>query len=105
MVLGIEDDIEEGTDDLRRNAVMAYMELLEKPNLPDCLLQLISWVLGEYIVFVEEDFVENVISKLIKFLSMLCKGNCLTKKPSGEAYVGINNRRSRAIRMTSSKSF
>ena len=105
MVLGIEDDIEEGTDDLRRNAVMAYMELLEKPNLPDCLLQLISWVLGEYIVFVEEDFVENVISKLIKFLSMQCKGNCLTKKPSGEAYVRIKNRRSRAIRMTSSKSF
>lgn len=90
IVVGIEDDTEEGTDDLRRNAVIAYMELLEKPNLPDCLLQLISWVLGEYIVFVEEDFVENVIGQLIKFLSMLCKGNCqATKKPSGEAYIGI----------------
>ena len=89
MVLGIEDDIEEETDDLRRNAVIAYMELLEKPNLPDCLLQLISWVLGEYILYVEEDFVENVIGQLIKFLSMLCKGNCQAKNPFGEAYVGI----------------
>ena len=71
MVLDIEDDIEEGTDDLRRNAVIAYMELLEKPNLSDCLLQLISWVLGEYVLYMEEDFVENVIGQLIKFLSML----------------------------------
>ena len=95
MVLGIEDDIEEGTDDLRRNAVIAYMELLEKPNLPDCLLQLISWVLGEYILYVEEDFVENVIGQLIKFLSMLCKGNCQAKNPFGEAYVGIQQQKNK----------
>ena len=73
------------------------MELLEKPNLPDCLLQLISWVLGEYIVFVEEDFVENVIGQLIKLLSMLCKGNCQTKKnPPLRHMLGFNNRRTRA---------
>ena len=40
----------EGTDDedtdteLRQDAVSSYMELLDKPNLPDILVKIICWV-------------------------------------------------------------
>lgn len=46
--------IAEGVDDdahnnkFRTYAVNTYVKLLEKPVLPDILLQVISWVLGEY---------------------------------------------------------
>ena len=42
--------IAEGTDDedtdaeLRLDAVSAYVELLDKPNLPDILVKIICWV-------------------------------------------------------------
>ena len=42
--------IAEGTDDegtdmeLRQDAVSNYIELLDKPNLPDVLIKMICWV-------------------------------------------------------------
>ena len=46
--------IAEGTDDedtdaeLRLDAVSAYVELLDKPNLPDILVKIICWVSGKF---------------------------------------------------------
>lgn len=73
---GIDDD-EDATDDLRRHAVISYVELLEKPNLPDILIQLICWVLGEYIYCIQSDEIESVLMKFIKlieknFQGMIC---------------------------------
>ena len=39
---GTED--EQADEDLRRFAVSSFMDLLEKPHIPDILLRLISWV-------------------------------------------------------------
>lgn len=39
---------QEADDDLRLYAVESYLDLAQKPNLPDILVQVIAWVLGEY---------------------------------------------------------
>ena len=44
--VGEEDD--EDSTALRRDAVLTYLELLDKPVLPEVLVQVMSWVLGEY---------------------------------------------------------
>lgn len=48
-----DDVISEATRDLRAHALISYVELLEKPSsattLPDLLVKLICWVLGEYL--------------------------------------------------------
>lgn len=54
--------------ELRRNAVFAYVNLMEKLMLPDILVKLICWVVGEYID--EEDGYD--IGEIInKFYAML----------------------------------
>lgn len=59
-LIGIDDDVDDDNDDessatveLRRNAVFAYVNLMEKPMLPDILVKMIAWVVGEYVI--EED--------------------------------------------------
>ncbi|XP_001641922.2 AP-4 complex subunit epsilon-1 isoform X2 [Nematostella vectensis] len=47
-------DDEELDDELRRFAVLSYLDLLEKPALPDILIHVICWVLGEYSYIVSE---------------------------------------------------
>ena len=42
MYLGTEDD--EIDKELRNNAVLSYLELLDKPHLPDILIKIICWV-------------------------------------------------------------
>lgn len=39
---------EEADNEMRRFAVLSYIDLLEKPVLPDILVWIICWVLGEY---------------------------------------------------------
>eukprot|EP01122_Echinamoeba_exundans_P013933 TRINITY_DN6190_c0_g1_i1.p1 TRINITY_DN6190_c0_g1~~TRINITY_DN6190_c0_g1_i1.p1 ORF type:complete len:1271 (+),score=303.12 TRINITY_DN6190_c0_g1_i1:34-3813(+) len=39
---------QEADDELRLYAVESYLDLAQKPNLPDILVQVIAWVLGEY---------------------------------------------------------
>eukprot|EP00891_Asterochloris_glomerata_P002814 jgi/Astpho2/2814/fgenesh1_pm.00050_%23_25_t len=45
---GAGEDNEQADAELRGQAVQSYLELLEKPKLPQVLLQVICWVLGEY---------------------------------------------------------
>ena len=56
------------TIDLRRNAVFAYVHLMDKPILPDVLVKLICWVVGEYIDPEDGYYMEEVISKLYALL-------------------------------------
>jgi AP-4 complex subunit epsilon-1 len=39
---------QDADDELRLYAVESYLDLAQKPNLPDILVQVIAWVLGEY---------------------------------------------------------
>ncbi|XP_068743857.1 uncharacterized protein [Montipora capricornis] len=64
----------EGTDDedadneIRRFAVTTYMGLLEKPVLPDILVRVISWVLGEYSYTASEYEPEFILDELTNLL-------------------------------------
>ena len=45
-----DDVISEATRDLRDHALISYVELMERPTvLPDLLVKLICWVVGEYL--------------------------------------------------------
>eukprot|EP00397_Hematodinium_sp_SG-2012_P004969 GEMP01004985.1.p1 GENE.GEMP01004985.1~~GEMP01004985.1.p1 ORF type:complete len:979 (+),score=207.70 GEMP01004985.1:87-3023(+) len=57
-------------DELRRFAVNSYVKLLEKPRLPDLLVQLVSWVLGEYarLVTVDGYTIDDVVDLLCEVL-------------------------------------
>lgn len=62
---------DEALDDaLRRYAVNCYVKLLEKPRLPDLLVQLIAWVLGEYarLVTVDGYSIDDVVDLLSEVL-------------------------------------
>jgi len=71
---GIDDEAEtnadSATDDLRRNAVISYMELLRKPNLPEILIKLVVWVLGEYISLIEYYDVGDILQNMYRMLEM-----------------------------------
>ncbi|KAK2565268.1 AP-4 complex subunit epsilon-1 [Acropora cervicornis] len=64
----------EGTDDedadneIRQFAVMSYMDLLEKPVLPDILVRVICWVLGEYSYTASEYESEVILEELVALL-------------------------------------
>lgn len=45
---GTGEDDEEADAGLRQEAVESYLQLLDKPKLPQILLKVIAWVLGEY---------------------------------------------------------
>ena len=80
-ILGIDgdddDDDDDATDDLRRNAVISYLNLLNKASLPDIVVQLICWVLGEYFDLLEDYDVQDIIDKLY---------NLLPRKHTGKLY-------------------
>jgi len=63
-----QDDQED--DELRRFAVNCYIKLLERPRLPDLLVQLVAWVLGEYAILVTVDgyTVDDVVDLLTEVL-------------------------------------
>jgi len=63
-----QDDQED--DELRRFAVNCYIKLLERPGLPDLLVQLVAWVLGEYACLVTVDgyTVDDVVDLLTEVL-------------------------------------
>ena len=71
-----EDDvISEATRDLRAHALISYVELLEKPSsattLPDLLVKLICWVLGEYLDGDDGDSgydVKQIVQKMVDLL-------------------------------------
>lgn len=64
-----EDEEDDATDDLRRNAVIAYVDLMGKQSLPDILIQLICWVVGEYIDLLQNYDVEDVLEKFYQMLT------------------------------------
>ena len=45
---GAGEEDEAADAELRSQAVASYLALLQKPKLPDILLKVICWVLGEY---------------------------------------------------------
>jgi 3-hydroxyacyl-CoA dehydrogenase len=51
---GREGGLAKMVEDLRKYAASQYYELLEKPVLPDNLVQVLCWVLGEYGYLPEE---------------------------------------------------
>lgn len=67
---GIDEDEEsdDATLDLRRHAVMAYIGLLDKPVIPDILIQLACWVVGEYFDLIEDYTADDVVALLYKVL-------------------------------------
>lgn len=66
--------IAEGTEDeatdqeLRLDAVETYVGLLEKPSLPDVLIKIICWVVGEYAYVLEDTESEEVLEKVTQLL-------------------------------------
>ncbi|KAK3754940.1 hypothetical protein QZH41_019358 [Actinostola sp. cb2023] len=61
-------DDEEAEEELRRFAVVSYLDLLEKPVLPDILVQVICWILGEYSYVASDIESESVTEKLSSLL-------------------------------------
>lgn len=55
---------EDADDDLRIEAVERYAEIVGKPNLPELLVQLAAWVLGEYGVRIESLTVDELMNRL-----------------------------------------
>ena len=62
--------IAEGTDDddldneLRIQAVSEYMSLLKRVQLPDILMHVVAWVIGEYAYLVDHLSLEQVLDQL-----------------------------------------
>eukprot|EP00111_Clytia_hemisphaerica_P002601 TCONS_00007391-protein len=63
-----DDVISEATRDLRDHALISYVTLMDKPCLPDLLVKLVSWVVGEYI---EEDMGYDLKSIVEKMTNMI----------------------------------
>ncbi|XP_015753041.1 PREDICTED: AP-4 complex subunit epsilon-1-like [Acropora digitifera] len=61
-------DEEDADNEIRRFAVVSYMDLLEKPVLPDILVRVICWVLGEYSYTASEYEPEVILEELITLL-------------------------------------
>lgn len=64
MAEGTGGDDEEGDLELRIEAVESLIELMDKPSLPDVLVQCMAWVLGEYGYLSETLTKEEIIDKL-----------------------------------------
>jgi AP-4 complex subunit epsilon-1 len=66
--------IAEGSDDdnadaeLRLYAVSSYLNLMDKPNLPDILVQVIAWVVGEYSYLSDDVTPQEVLHKMCALL-------------------------------------
>ena len=58
------DDDEEADDDLRSDAVETMLQLIDKPALPNTLLQVMFWVLGEYGYLAESMKVAEITDKV-----------------------------------------
>ncbi|XP_066270284.1 AP-4 complex subunit epsilon-1-like [Branchiostoma lanceolatum] len=64
----------EGTDDesedaeLRLHAVQSYLGLVERPHLPDILVQVSCWTLGEYSYLLTDVEPQNVLLRLLPLL-------------------------------------
>ena len=67
---GIDEDefSDDATEDLRRYAVISYISILDKPVLPDILVQLACWVVGEYLDCVDDYDSEDITKLLCKVL-------------------------------------
>ncbi|CAK4084297.1 unnamed protein product [Aphanomyces euteiches] len=61
-------DDEEQDMELRRDAVDTYLELLEKPVLPDILVCTMAWVLGEYGYLSEAMHVDEIAERLCEMI-------------------------------------
>ncbi|KAF0694415.1 Aste57867_14712 [Aphanomyces stellatus] len=61
-------DDEEQDMELRRDAVDTYLELLEKPVLPDILVCTMAWVLGEYGYLSEAMHVDEIAERLCELI-------------------------------------
>src|SRR5690554_3800625 len=57
-------DDEEGDLELRIEAVESLIELMDKPSMPDVLVQCMAWILGEYGYLSETLTKEEIIDKL-----------------------------------------
>ena len=79
---GIDDDSSDGDEvvtseatlDLRRNAVFSYVTLMEKPSLPDVLVKLICWVVGEYVDSDDGYDMKEIVDKLYGMLDRRFNG-------------------------------
>eukprot|EP00794_Sanderia_malayensis_P009386 gene9386-10375_t len=63
-LIGEGSDDDELDTDLRLYAVNSYLDLIEKPSLPDILIHLICWVIGEYSYLATHFEPEAVMDKL-----------------------------------------
>ncbi|XP_024531548.1 AP-4 complex subunit epsilon [Selaginella moellendorffii] len=61
---GAGEEDEDADSHLRSSAVQAYLQILKEPKLPSILLQVISWVLGEYGIADGSHSAEFIIGKL-----------------------------------------
>ncbi|RHY08872.1 hypothetical protein DYB37_000512, partial [Aphanomyces astaci] len=61
-------DDEDQDAELRRDAVDTYLELLEKPVLPDILVCTMAWVLGEYGYLSEAMHVDEIAERLCELI-------------------------------------
>ncbi|XP_078360431.1 uncharacterized protein LOC144644775 isoform X2 [Oculina patagonica] len=61
-------DDEEADNETRRFAVLSYIDLLEKPVLPDILVWVICWVLGEYSYTASEYEPQFILEQLFSLL-------------------------------------
>ena len=55
---------EESDEALRKFAAQTYYEVLNKPNLPDVLMQVVCWVLGEYGYLCEGVSLQEILERL-----------------------------------------
>eukprot|EP00899_Mesostigma_viride_P027947 jgi/Mesvir1/8337/Mv12598-RA.1 len=68
---GEEDD--DADTQLRESAVASYLELLEEPQLPTILLQVICWVLGEYGLSASGLSASELIRTLVEISERTCE--------------------------------
>lgn len=76
-------DDEEGDLELRVEAVESLIDLMDKPSLPDVLVQCMAWILGEYGYLSETMTKEEIIDKLCtlstkNFTDLCTRGYVLT---------------------------
>ncbi|XP_065884904.1 uncharacterized protein [Dysidea avara] len=64
---GSEDD--DVDNELRMDAVTCYLELISKPSLPDILIKIICWVVGEYAYLCEDVSSEEILKKITSLLN------------------------------------
>ena len=55
---------EDEDEALRKFAAQTYFEVLNKPNLPDVLMQVVCWVLGEYGYLCDGVSLQEILERL-----------------------------------------